>query len=52
MYVTLPNNGFRYRTLAKVLSPPGRKSVSGRQSEQVIQILKAAGMNKHYFLVD
>jgi len=28
------------------------KNVSGRRPEQIIQILKAAGMNKHSFLVD
>ena len=52
MYATPPNNDFRYRTLAKVLGPPSGKSVSGRRPEQIIQILKAAGMNKHSFLVD
>jgi hypothetical protein len=52
LYATPPNNDFCYRTLAKVLGPPSEKSVSGRRPEQIIQILKAAGMNKHSFLVD
>ena len=51
-YATPPNNDFRYRTLAKLLGPISGKSVSGRRPEQIIQILKAAGMNQHSFLVD
>jgi hypothetical protein len=50
IYAAPPNNGFRYRTLAKVLGPPREKSISGRRPEQIIQILKAAGMNKRSFL--
>lgn len=52
LYATLPNNDFCYRTLAKGLGPLSKKSVSGRRPEQIIQILKAAGINKHSFLVD
>jgi hypothetical protein len=51
-YATPPNNEFRYRTLAKVLGPPSKKYVSGHRPEQIIKILKAAGMNKDSFLVD
>ncbi|KAE9376185.1 hypothetical protein N431DRAFT_532482, partial [Stipitochalara longipes BDJ] len=43
---------FRYRTLAKVFGPPSEKGVSGRRLEQIIQILKAAGMNEYSILVD
>jgi hypothetical protein len=52
IYAAPPNNDFRYRTPAKVLGPPSEKRVSGRRPEQIIQILKAAGMNEHSFLVD
>jgi hypothetical protein len=43
MYAAPPNNEF---------GPPNEKRVSGRQPEEIIQILKAAGMNEHSFLVD
>lgn len=47
-----PLNDFRYRTLAKVFGPPSKKYVSGHRPEQIIKILRAAGMNKDSFLVD
>jgi hypothetical protein len=52
IYAAPPNNDFRYRNLAKVFGPPSEKGVSGHRPEQIIQILKAAGMNEHSFLVD
>ncbi|KIN04473.1 hypothetical protein OIDMADRAFT_50330 [Oidiodendron maius Zn] len=52
LHATPPDNDFRYRTLAKVLGPPTDKKVTGHRPEQIVQVLKAAGMNKHSFLVE
>jgi len=36
----------------KVLGPPSEKYVSGHRPEEIIKILKEAGMNEDSFLVD
>ena len=51
-YSTPPDIDFRYRALAKVLGPPSENHVSGYRPEEIIEILKVAGMNKDSFLVD